>query len=56
VKLEEVLSALQEMAALEEVRPAWDESMSLLPKGRPSFLTPDEFNSSREWGGFSKSV
>ena len=56
MKLEEVLSALQEMAALEEVRPTWDESMSLLPAVRPSFLTPDEFSSSREWCGFSKSV
>ena len=54
--LEEVLSALQEMASLEAVRPAWDESMSLLPAGRPSFLTPAEFSSSREWSGFSKSV
>ena len=56
MKLEEVLSALQEMASLEAVRPAWDESMSLLPEGRPSFLTPAEFSSSREWSGFSKSV
>lgn len=56
MKLEEVLSALQEMPALEEVRPAWEESMSLLPPGLPSFLTPGEFSSSREWSGFSKSV
>ena len=56
MKLEEVLSALHEMAALEAVRPAWDESMSLLPAVRPSFLTPDEFSSSREWSGFSQSV
>jgi len=56
VKLEEVLSALQEMPALEDVRPAWDESMSLLPPVRPSFLTPGEFSSSREWSGFDKSV
>ncbi|MGD1002365.1 MAG: acyltransferase domain-containing protein [Candidatus Brocadiia bacterium] len=56
MKLEKVLSALQEMASLEAVRPAWDESMSLLPAGRPSFLTPAEFSSCREWSGFSKSV
>ncbi len=56
MKLEEALSALNEMASLDAVRPAWDESMSLLPAGRPSFLTPAEFNSSREWSGFSKSI
>ena len=30
--------------------------MRLLPAGRPAFLTPEEFSSSREWSGFSKSV
>ena len=56
MKLEEVLSALQEMAAIEDVRPGWDESMSLLPAGLPSFLTPAEIRSSRECSGFSESV
>jgi hypothetical protein len=54
--LEEVLAAVGESATLEDVRPAWDESMSRLLAGRPSFLSPEEFNISREWSGFDQSV
>jgi hypothetical protein len=47
--LPEVLAELREQAAYEALAPHWEESMSLLGKEPPAFLSPEDFLTSREW-------
>lgn len=56
MKLEEVLSSLGESAAIEEVRPQWDESMGVLPAKRPFFLTPRKIDRLGTYCGLADDV
>ncbi|MDA0745657.1 MAG: acyltransferase domain-containing protein [bacterium] len=51
--LETDLAHIHELDALEALRPHWQDSLATLPKDLPSFLTPAEIRTSRQWGGIS---
>ena len=54
--LKNILTELREQDAFEALRPHWEESEATFPNERPSFLTPAEFKTSREWAGFGPDV
>lgn len=55
MKLEQILTTLNQPAAAEVLRPHWEESLASLP-GIPAYLEPDAVRRHRDWGGLDASA
>ncbi len=56
MELKTILTQLGEPDATDALRPHWEASEATFPGERPSFLTPAEFEVSREWSGFGPEI